>query len=249
MRESRLPRIKSEYRIIHHFWAFWTQHYQDIELLRMHNIWIGYRIQYKCAVNHLCKELMTIHNLLADKIVNNTCIIEHPAPIVVRRCRHLLIECAHAVLRQSTSSVESIKEEAEPRCCVIFNANLSSETVEPITLINPIALLMCKVQRRLSLIFQGVAVDEENDKLVQIYFAWQADTGIPVLFKASITLDAQFLSNIPVNGPYTPIYWVKPSGRAQYPNLLNQVGKGNKEKRRRPHVVIVKIDDDLSADC
>jgi hypothetical protein len=142
-----------------------------------------------------------------------------------------------------------IKEEAEPRCPVVSNANLSFKIVKPIALINPIALLACKVQRRLSLIFQGVAIDKENDKLAQIYFAWWADTSIPVLFKASIALGVQFLSTIPISCPYTPIYWVKPSGQAQFPNLLNQFGKGNKEKRRRPCIVVVEIDVNPSADC
>jgi hypothetical protein len=69
---------------------------------------------------------------------------------------------------------------------------------------------MRTVQRRSSLIFQGVA--EENEELVQIYFAWQADTDTLVLFEARIALDARFLPNIPVDCPHMPILRAKSSG-------------------------------------
>jgi hypothetical protein len=84
----------------------------------------------------------------------------------------LLIECVHAALQQPTSSVESAKEEEEPRCCVVFNANIDFKIIMPIALIDPITLLTCVMQRRTSLIFQGITVEEEIEVLVCNYFVW-----------------------------------------------------------------------------
>jgi hypothetical protein len=109
-----------------------------------------------------------------------------------------------------TSSVESTKEEeAEPRCRVVFNSNVKFEIVKHIALINLIAPLARAVQRRSSLIFQGVA--EENKELAQIYFVWQDDTNTPVLFEARIALNARFLPDIPIDCPHMLILWAKPS--------------------------------------
>jgi hypothetical protein len=130
-----------------------------------------------------------------------------------------VIVCVNAALRQSTSSVKSAEEEeAEPRRRVISNGNIKFEIVKliaPIDLISPLARA---VQRRSFLIFQGVT--EENKELVQIYFAWQAYTNTPVLFKARIMFDARFLPNIPINCPHMPILRAKPSGQAWFPDLF-----------------------------
>ncbi len=118
----------------------------------------------------------------------------------------------NAVLRQSMSSVKYAKEEeeAEPRCRVVSDGNIKFEIIKPIAPIDLIAPLARAVQRRSSLIFQGVA--EVNKELAQIYFARRADTNTLVLFEARIVLDARFLPNIPVNCPHMPILQAKPSG-------------------------------------
>jgi hypothetical protein len=117
------------------------------------------------------------------------------------------------------SFVKSSKEEeAQPRRRVVSNGNVEFEIVKPIAQINLIAPIASAVQRRSSVIIQGIA--EENEELAQIYFAWQANTDTPVSFEARIALDARFLPNIPINRPHTPILQAKPSGQAQFPDLF-----------------------------
>ncbi len=148
-----------------------------------------------------------------------------------------MIVCVNAALRQLTSSVKSAKEEeAEPRRRVISNGNVKFEIVMPIAPIDLISLLARAVQRRSSLIFQGVT--EENEELAQIYFAWQADTNTPVLFEARIAFDARFSPNIPIDCPHMPILRAKPSGQAQFPDLFQCIvsepireGKQGEEKK------------------
>ena len=174
-----------------------------------------------------------ICNLLANKNVGNKCIIEPPALIVARRRRNLLIERMHAALQQPTSSVESTKEEEKPRCYVVSNANIEFKIIKPIALIEPIALLACVVQRRKSLIFQGITVDKENKVLACNNFVWWAKTNTMVLFEAGIALNAWFFPNIPDNCPNMPILRVKPSGQAQLQNLFWRVASESIRERKQ----------------
>jgi hypothetical protein len=85
-------------------------------------------------------------------------IAEPFAPIFARRVNQVIIH-ANAGLRRSRYSLESAKEEeVEPRRRVVSNGDVKFEIVEPIAPIDLIAPLMHAVQRRSSLIFQGVCV-------------------------------------------------------------------------------------------
>ncbi len=118
-----------------------------------------------------------------EKLVNWTC--AHSATMIDIFCR----------VRQKRSR-------AKVSCCLQCQH----------ALINPITLLACVVQRRTFLIFQGVAVNKENEVLAIIFFAWWANTNTTVLFKAAIVLNAWFFPNIPNNRPNMPILHVEPSG-------------------------------------